>query len=98
MRQVPGICEERGLCPLQVFVMGRSLGSVWAAELGQAYGAKGDSQPGSFAVDGLIIESGFSGLKTLPIARPLMQVVSVLCSHLLLELRVCCAPDAGSTS
>eukprot|EP00658_Telonema_sp_P-2_P003951 TRINITY_DN11481_c0_g1_i16.p1 TRINITY_DN11481_c0_g1~~TRINITY_DN11481_c0_g1_i16.p1 ORF type:complete len:287 (+),score=47.43 TRINITY_DN11481_c0_g1_i16:189-1049(+) len=68
---VPHICEEHGLTPCHVLAVGRSLGSVWAVELASKF-ARGEGQAG--LLDGLVIESGFAGLKTLPIAAPLVMM------------------------
>lgn len=50
---VPGILEKAGLGESRLFLMGRSLGSLWAIHLAHCY-------PDSYS--GLIIESGFAQL------------------------------------
>jgi len=63
MAGLPQVFQDVRIQPAALFVMGRSLGSVWALELAS-------SQPEAF--EGLILESAFADLKSLPVTKALL--------------------------
>jgi len=72
---LPDLIAKHNLQPTQLWLMGRSLGSVWAAELA----CVSTLQP---PVAGVIIESGFASLKELPIAAPMLQMLGPAAAQL----------------
>jgi len=64
---LPELLKEHGLSPKTLWVMGRSLGSVWACELANS--------SLHLPLGGVIIESGFASLKKLPIAEPALKML-----------------------
>ena len=66
---LPKALTELELSPSGIWLMGRSLGSVWAIRL-----ASERPELAGVPVLGLIVESGIANIKQLPVAAPLIQV------------------------